>query len=59
MLNADAVAAVLQPDDITVFDLTGLALQDLTVARLIHEKARDGGLGIAVHWPWIDPTCLR
>lgn len=47
------------PDDITVFDLTGLALQDLTVARLIHEKARDGGLGIAVHWPWIDPTCLR
>jgi ornithine cyclodeaminase len=40
------------PGDITVFDLTGLALQDLTVARLIHEKARTGGKGIEIHWPW-------
>jgi ornithine cyclodeaminase len=40
------------PDDITVFDLTGLALQDLTVARLIHEKARNGGLGVEIPWPW-------
>lgn len=40
------------PDDITVFDLTGLALQDLTVARLIHEKARNGRLGIEIPWPW-------
>jgi len=40
------------PDDITVFDLTGLALQDLTVARLIHDKARNGGLGIEIPWPW-------
>ena len=38
--------------DITIFDLTGLALQDLTVARLIHEKARTGGKGIEIHWPW-------
>lgn len=38
--------------DITMFDLTGLALQDLTVARLIHEKARTSGKGIEIHWPW-------
>lgn len=40
------------PDDITVFDLTGLALQDLTVARLIHARARNAGQGIGVPWPW-------
>lgn len=40
------------PGDITVFDLTGLALQDLTVARQVDEKARESGHGIAVHWPW-------
>ena len=38
--------------DITIFDLTGLALQDLTVARLILEKARTGGKGIEIPWPW-------
>lgn len=38
--------------DITVFDMTGLALQDLTVARLIHQRATDHGLGHAVAWPW-------
>ena len=40
------------PADITVFDMTGLALQDLTVARLIHRRAIDHGLGVAVAWPW-------
>ncbi|HZX25823.1 MAG TPA: ornithine cyclodeaminase family protein [Telluria sp.] len=40
------------PEDVTVFDLTGLALQDLTVARLIHEQARQAALGIEVPWPW-------
>ncbi|WP_300750422.1 ornithine cyclodeaminase family protein [Janthinobacterium sp.] len=43
-------------DDITVLDLTGLALQDLTVARLIHRQAlaADGGTGsgIDISWPW-------
>jgi len=38
--------------DITVFDLTGLALQDLTVARLVHRRAMEHGLGTAVAWPW-------
>lgn len=41
-----------QEDDITVFDMTGLALQDLTVARLILDKARETGAGIEVAWPW-------
>lgn len=38
--------------DITVFDLTGLALQDLTVARLIHTRALSRRLGTAIAWPW-------
>jgi ornithine cyclodeaminase len=38
--------------DITVFDMTGLALQDLTVARFVHEQAIEQGLGTAVPWPW-------
>jgi len=39
-------------DDITLFDMTGLALQDLTVARLILEKARSNCAGLEVAWPW-------
>jgi ornithine cyclodeaminase/alanine dehydrogenase-like protein (mu-crystallin family) len=38
--------------DITVFDMTGLALQDLTVARLIYERASANGLGNRIGWPW-------
>jgi ornithine cyclodeaminase len=41
-----------RPDDITVFDMTGLALQDLTVARHIHRSALAAGLGTAIAWPW-------
>ncbi|MBA5686683.1 ornithine cyclodeaminase family protein [Rugamonas apoptosis] len=37
---------------ITFFDLTGLALQDMTVARLIHRQAVARGIGTAVAWPW-------
>ena len=40
------------PDDITVFDMTGLALQDLTVARLIHQRALASGAGTSIAWPW-------
>jgi len=40
------------PGDITVFDMTGLALQDLTVARLIYRSASDQGLGSRIAWPW-------
>jgi ornithine cyclodeaminase len=38
--------------DITVFDMTGLALQDLTVAQLVFLKARARGLGTRIAWPW-------
>jgi ornithine cyclodeaminase len=39
-------------DDITVFDMTGLALQDLTVARMLYNCACESGLGNALAWPW-------
>ncbi|KQP15157.1 ornithine cyclodeaminase family protein [Pseudorhodoferax sp. Leaf267] len=39
-------------DAITVFDMTGLALQDLTVARSVHARALAGGLGTSIAWPW-------
>ncbi|KWA77914.1 ornithine cyclodeaminase [Burkholderia ubonensis] len=38
--------------DITVFDMTGLALQDLTVARFLYDQAIKNGAGISVPWPW-------
>jgi ornithine cyclodeaminase len=40
------------PKDITVFDMTGLALQDLTVARYVHQRASNLGLGTSIAWPW-------
>ena len=39
-------------EDITIFDMTGIALQDLTVARLLHERAVATGTGSSVVWPW-------
>lgn len=41
-----------QPTDITVFDMTGLALQDLTVARLLHQRAGAAGVGSSIPWSW-------
>ena len=38
--------------DITIFDMTGLALQDLTVARLIYDRACAQSLGNRIAWPW-------
>ncbi|MCA3867086.1 MAG: ornithine cyclodeaminase family protein, partial [Burkholderia sp.] len=38
--------------DITVFDMTGLALQDLTVARFLYRHAFDNGTGTSVLWTW-------
>jgi ornithine cyclodeaminase len=38
--------------DITVFDMTGLALQDLTVARLVYQRAQAADRGTRVAWPW-------
>lgn len=38
--------------DITVFDMTGLALQDLTVARMLQQRADATGTGSRIAWPW-------
>lgn len=39
-------------EDITVFDMTGIALQDLTVARLLQHEAAATGIGTRIDWPW-------
>lgn len=39
-------------DDITVFDMTGLALQDLTVARMLRDRAAEAHVGTSIAWPW-------
>lgn len=51
-LLAGKVKFTRQPGDITVFDMTGLALQDLTVARLLLTRAPAAGLGQSISWPW-------
>ncbi|OLL31026.1 ornithine cyclodeaminase [Burkholderia sp. SRS-W-2-2016] len=38
--------------DITVFDMTGLALQDLTVAEFLYRHAQTERLGTSIAWPW-------
>lgn len=39
-------------EDITIFDMTGLALQDLTLAECLYQAARRDGVGLGIHWPW-------
>jgi alanine dehydrogenase len=39
-------------DDITLFDMTGLALQDLTVARMLQQRAEATATGTRLPWPW-------
>ncbi|MGI4861776.1 MAG: ornithine cyclodeaminase family protein [Janthinobacterium lividum] len=51
-LLTGAATFTRQRDDITVFDMTGLALQDLTVARLLHRQASETGTGTHIAWPW-------
>lgn len=41
-----------QPTDITLFDMTGLALQDLTVARVLYRRALAERVGSSIPWPW-------
>lgn len=51
-LLLDASSFSRAASDITVFDMTGLALQDLTVARLIYQRACEQSLGTRIGWPW-------
>jgi ornithine cyclodeaminase len=32
--------------------MTGLALQDLTVARMLMRRALENGTGTSIGWPW-------
>ncbi|HKX41399.1 MAG TPA: ornithine cyclodeaminase family protein [Burkholderiaceae bacterium] len=40
------------PKEITLFDMTGLALQDLTVARMLVARAQAAGMATSIPWPW-------
>jgi len=51
-LLTGAASYTRRADEITVFDMTGLALQDLAVARMLHARAVAEGLGTRVSWPW-------
>lgn len=39
-------------DDITIFDMTGIALQDLTTVRMLYERALANNIGHNIAWPW-------
>jgi len=39
-------------DDVTVFDMTGLALQDLVLGEYLYSAAAESGVGNSVAWPW-------
>jgi ornithine cyclodeaminase len=49
---AGSAAFERRAEDITVFDMTGLALQDLTTAREIQRRAAEQGVGTRLAWPW-------
>lgn len=51
-LLATSADFVRGADDITVFDMTGLALQDLSTAREIARRAAAEGVGTRLSWPW-------
>lgn len=64
-LLCDRVAGRTSPTEITIFDSTGLALQDIAVARLVYEEARRRAVGLevdfalgdeAVHPPAAQPS---
>ncbi|MFC0251931.1 ornithine cyclodeaminase family protein [Massilia consociata] len=41
-----------QADDVTVFDMTGLALQDLVVGEYLYDAANAARVGCLISWPW-------
>lgn len=51
-LLLQAVALDRSAEDITVFDMTGLALQDLLAARAVYRAAEQQGVGTRLAWPW-------
>ena len=51
-LLTGGVAYTRRDSEITVFDLTGLALQDLTVGQALLREATAQGVGTRVPWHW-------
>lgn len=47
-----ATPAARAPGDITIFDMTGIALQDLTTVRMLYERALANNIGRNIPWPW-------
>jgi len=52
LLAANASAAQRAAGDITIFDMTGIALQDLTTVRMLFERALANNIGQNIPWPW-------
>ncbi|WP_337999666.1 hypothetical protein [Pseudomonas chlororaphis] len=51
-LLAGQVELIRRANDITLFVMTGLALQDLTGAQLLFKQANIEGIGHDISWPW-------
>jgi ornithine cyclodeaminase len=49
---AAPLAAARAAEDITIFDMTGIALQDLTTVRMLYERALANNIGRNIPWPW-------
>ena len=47
-----AAPAARASGDITIFDMTGIALQDLTTVRMLYERALANNIGRNIPWPW-------
>lgn len=47
-----AAPAKRAPGDITIFDMTGIALQDLTTVRMLYQRALANNIGQNIAWPW-------
>jgi len=52
LLAAGAGAPLRAAADITIFDMTGIALQDLTTVRMLYERALANNIGQNIPWPW-------
>ena len=53
LLAAEAPARHgIAADAITIFDMTGIALQDLSVARMLQRRALATGTGTNIAWTW-------
>ncbi|SFG59923.1 ornithine cyclodeaminase [Duganella sp. CF458] len=52
LLAAPPAAVPRAAGDITIFDMTGIALQDLTTVRMLYQRALANNTGQNIPWPW-------